>query len=728
MPHQRMPPFLLGFGNDLRKLAAAFLLPVARRRAWLRASGQILAAAVLALGATTMLVAAIALGIDQLVGTARRQLIFPYLGPLLTWAQQGPHLPLAVLVALLGLFAITLLGRGLSPILRRRWLALAALLTLLVVSTAVDVAFTEGNGAVMDALNQKNADAFWGTAIGLMAIYLLTLPIQFLNTYGQQRWALAWRRSSTADLIKGSLGNQSYYHLQADPALSERIDNPDQRIADDVQLAVSSATTLFFGFCASLLSLGAYILVLFSISGTLVLSLAVATLLGNGVIVPLVRRLGQLGIRQQALEADYRFALVHIRSHAESLAFLRGERPVAQGLVRRFQALLANFERLIRWRTVVEQSSGLYAFLMQFIPYLVLSAAYFGSKVSLGDLTVGSLAFAQVQASLSFLIDRAEAVSGLFASLHRIGDLDSVLAAAKEAGLSTAPAFFLASATPASAPAPASASALRSESSTALTVAALADPSPLVVPLQGLDASAGVAPAAPLAPEAVGLRLCDLGVVHPGLGRLLLQGLDLNLTVGQRLLITGPSGSGKTSLLRVLCGLTQPASGRLERPGPDQTLVLPQQPFLPLGSLRDQLLFPGQTGSADVSDQALRQLMDRVGLADLAGRHADLGVEDDWGRVLSGGEQQRLGFARLLLRRPGLAILDEASSALDLAAEASLYALLVQAGPTVVSVGHRPSLRAFHHTELQLDGQGGWRLIPIAALVDQPSVGPELKV
>lgn len=249
-----------------------------------------------------------------------------------------------------------------------------------------------------------------------------------------------------------------------------------------------------------------------------------------------------------------------------------------------------------------------------------------------------------------------------------------------------------------------------------------------MVPLQGLDASAGVAPAAPLAPEAVGLRLCDLGVVHPGLGRLLLQGLDLNLTVGQRLLITGPSGSGKTSLLRVLCGLTQPASGRLERPGPDQTLVLPQQPFLPLGSLRDQLLFPGQTGSADVSDQALRQLMDRVGLADLAGRHADLGVEDDWGRVLSGGEQQRLGFARLLLRRPGLAILDEASSALDLAAEASLYALLVQAGPTVVSVGHRPSLRAFHHTELQLDGQGGWRLIPIAALVDQPSVGPELKV
>jgi len=205
----------------------------------------------------------------------------------------------------------------------------------------------------------------------------------------------------------------------------------------------------------------------------------------------------------------------------------------------------------------------------------------------------------------------------------------------------------------------------------------------------------------------------DLAVAHPGGGRPLLEGLDLALTAGQRLLITGPSGSGKTTLLRVLCGLVPAAAGRLQLPAPERILVLPQQPFLPLGSLRDQILFPAAADPSALGDGELRLLMKQVGLAALAARYPDLGQEEDWSRVLSGGEQQRLGFARLLLRRPALVILDEASSALDLQAEEALYGLLVAAGPTVVSVGHRPSLRAFHHWELALEGGGGWRFAPI---------------
>lgn len=209
------------------------------------------------------------------------------------------------------------------------------------------------------------------------------------------------------------------------------------------------------------------------------------------------------------------------------------------------------------------------------------------------------------------------------------------------------------------------------------------------------------------------LRLVDLAVAHPGGGRPLLVGLNLTLAAGQRLLITGPSGSGKTTLLRVLCGLAPAAAGRLELPEPERILVLPQQPFLSLGSLREQLLFPAAAENTTTSERELRLVMQEVGLTALAERHPDLAQEEDWSRVLSGGEQQRIGFARLLLRRPALAILDEASSALDLRAEAVLYGRLVAAGPTLVSVGHRPSLRAFHHWELALEGGGGWRLAPI---------------
>jgi len=686
MANPPMPPFLQSFGRDLLVLMAGFLLPRIRRRAWWRAWAQLVGAAGLALATAALLVGGSAQLADRLLGTARRQLAFPYLGPLLAWAGRGHHLPLLAGVALLGGLALWGLGRGLAGGLRRRWWALAGLLTLLVVATAVDVAFTEGNGAVMEALNRRSAAGFWGTAAGLTAIYMLTLPIQFLNSYGQQRWSLAWRRSTTVELQQAYLSGQSYYQLQADPALLERIDNPDQRIANDVALAVNGATSLFFGFCASLLALGAYILVLFHISAWLVLSLAVATLLGNGLILRLVRRLGALAFRQQALEADYRYALVHVRSHAESLAFLRGEVAVGQGLGRRFGALLANFERLIRWRALVEQSSGLYGFLMQFVPYLVLSSAYFSGRVSLGDLTVGSIAFGQVQASLSFLIDRAEAVSGLLASLHRIADLGTVLlgmpVALERPGEERASPEGMGIVSPAR--------------------------------LERAPQAAGGPPSrACSSPGEVALRLQDLTVAHPGGGRPLLVGLDLALAAGQRLLITGPSGSGKTTLLRVLCGLVPAAAGRLQLPPPEHILVLPQQPFLPLGSLRDQILFPAAADASAMGDPELRHLMEQVGLGGLAERHPDLGQEEDWARVLSGGEQQRLGFARLLLRRPALVILDEASSALDLQAEEDLYGLLVAAGPTVVSVGHRPSLRPFHHWELALEGEGGWRLVPI---------------
>lgn len=630
-------------------LAADLLLPPApeggsRRRPLLRAAALLGASAALALGAAVLLTGGACLLIAWVLGPARLDLAFPYLREALDSFNTYHQGAIALGVVVAALVAWLALVRGLGGRLRRRWLALTLLLALLVLTTAVGVAFTEGNGAVMEALNVRSAPRFWGTAAGLIGIYLVTLPVEFLNTYGQERFAIAWRDRSTAVLSEAYLTGHAYLRLEASGA----IDNPDQRIADDVQRAVVSSTSLFFGFCASLLALAAYVLVLFGISGTLVLTLVIATVAGNAVILRLVRRLASLTFRQQALEADFRFALMHLRRHAESIAFLRGEPWERNGLGRRFGRVLVNLERVIRWRAFVGQGTGLYGFLMQFVPYLVLSGAYFGGKVSLGQLTVGSIAFGQVQAALSFLVDRADDFSGLFASLHRIDELRA-----------------------ATAPRPA-----------------------------GIPATA-VAPA---------LRLQRLSVANPGGDGLLVRELDLQLGAGERLLISGPSGCGKTSLLRVLCGLVPAAGGRMAAPAASEWMVLPQKPYLALGSLRDQLLYTLPPGAGAVGDEELRRALIQARLEPLLRRYPDLEAETDWEQVLSGGEQQRLGFARLLLRRPAFVMLDEATSALDLASEEHLYGLLRQARMAVISVGHRPSLTAFHDRVLRLDGTGGWSL------------------
>jgi putative ATP-binding cassette transporter len=651
-----MATSLATLATEFRSLAGDLLLPPLQGRSpslrsLLRLGALLLASAALALGAAVVLLGTSAQLIAWLIGPGRLDLAFPYLGRALrtyTAERQGV---IALAVALCGLVPWWLLQRGLVAGLRRRWLLLTLLLALLVLSTAVDVAFTEGNGAVMEALNVRSAQRFWGTAAGLTAIYLLSLPVQFLTTYGQGRFALVWRDRTSRTLWEAYLAGQAYYRLESAGA----IDNPDQRIAEDIDRSVVRSTSLFFGFFASLLSLTAYVLVLFSISGALVLTLLITTLAGNAAILQLVRRLATLSFRQQTLEADFRFALMHLRSHAESVAFLRGEARERSSLEQRFARLLLNLERVIRWRTVVGQSSGLYGFLMQFVPYLVLSGAYFGGRVTLGQLTVGSIAFSQVQVALSFLVEKADDFSGLFASLHRIGELRAATDSSLNLRLD-----------------PTQRAGLRHDG-----------------------------------PELVLERLC---VADPGGDGLLIRDLDLRLAVGERLLITGPSGCGKTTLLRVLCGLVPAASGRLLTPAPGDWMVLPQKAYLALGSLRDQLLYTRPPQASPVPEGELRRVLTLALLETLLVRYPDLGVEADWDQVLSGGEQQRLGFARLLLDPCPFVVLDEATSALDLETERHLYGLLLKAGLAVISVGHRPSLEVFHQRILRLDGHGIWSL------------------
>lgn len=190
---------------------------------------------------------------------------------------------------------------------------------------------------------------------------------------------------------------------------------------------------------------------------------------------------------------------------------------------------------------------------------------------------------------------------------------------------------------------------------------------------------------------------------------------DLNLSVGagQRILVVGPSGCGKTSVLRVASGLWQPIAGTVERPKIGDLLFVPQRPYMLLGSLREQLCYPLREDSFD--DELLRETLKKVRLAKLVERYPDLGIKQDWPRLLSLGEQQRLAFARLLLNEPRFAVLDEATSALDVNTERMLYSMLVAKGVAVISVGHRPTLAEYHDEVLELSGSGNWRLFPASA-------------
>jgi putative ATP-binding cassette transporter len=213
--------------------------------------------------------------------------------------------------------------------------------------------------------------------------------------------------------------------------------------------------------------------------------------------------------------------------------------------------------------------------------------------------------------------------------------------------------------------------------------------------------------------DAQSLLVRHVDLVPPGSDRRLIHDLSLEVAPSQRVLVVGPSGCGKTSFLRLVSGLWPPSAGEVERPPLSELLFIPQKPYMILGSLREQLCYPQDPQR--FSDEHLRSVLEEVRLGALVQRYPDFDIKQDWPRLLSLGEQQRLAFARLLLNSPRFVVLDEATSALDVSTEQHLYELLAQREMAFVSVGHRPTLKSFHNLVLELDGQGGWKLMPAAS-------------
>ncbi|QPN62736.1 ABC transporter ATP-binding protein/permease [Synechococcus sp. CBW1004] len=542
------------------------------------------------------------------------------------------------------------------------WLLLALIVLLILVINGINVGISFVARNIDNALVAYKQDEFWKIVAIYAGCLVFALPIRALQSYLVPKLGLLWRQWLTSRLIGRYLENRAYYILNPNDESQEEIDNPDQRISQDANSFTAQSLAFTVGVFEALLTFVSFVIVLWTISSQLALVLLSYSVIGTGVIVFAGRRLVFLNNRQLKLEADFRYGLVHIRDNAEAIAFYKGEDVERREADRRLGGAIANFDRLIVWSALITVIQRSYDYFSRFLPWLVIAPLYFAKEKDFGVFGQAGIAFSQVFFSVSFIVNNITELASFSASISRLEGFQTK-----------------------------------------------------VEKISGLISRAEVTAASPPAAAAAGpasILVEHADLVPPRSTRRLIHDLSLSISPDQRLLVVGPSGCGKTSFLRLISGLWSPESGRVQRPPEGELLFIPQKPYMLLGSLREQLCYPQSPDR--FSDDQLRHVLEQVYLPDLVQRYPDLTVKQDWPRLLSLGEQQRLAFARLLLNGPRFVVLDEATSALDVTTEKKLYQLLVQREMAFVSVGHRPTLTEYHDTVLELDGQGSWRLLPAA--------------
>ncbi len=535
-----------------------------------------------------------------------------------------------------------------------KWQARGFLLLLaglLLVQTGFAVLINRETGEFTSALAAGDAARFWSAVRWCLLWVCGAVPTYALFYLVRDRLGNHWRRWLTHRFLERYFSHQKFYELNAQLA----IDNPDQRIAEDINTFTQKS--LFFGLIlmGSLIQLTAFSKVLWSISHELVFFLLLYAVVGTLVTLWVFGKpLTLLNFSQLRREADLRFSLIRVRENAEPIALYRGEDQEQRQVRQRFAGVFENFNLLIHRQFFLNLFQYSYTMLTLVLPSAIIATRVLSGEMEVGRAVQAAGAFTAVLAAISLVVDNFESLTRFAAGVDRLDAFYQTLQAPPRTGHGSTP--------------------------------------PEV--LEGVDE----------------LRLENLTVQTPAPERTLVQHLSLTVGAGEGLLIVGASGSGKSALLRTITGLWPAGSGRILRPAPQQMLFLPQQPYmLQGGGLRSQLLYPQP--DRPIPDQALLAVLEQVNLPDLAERAGGLTAELDWERTLSVGEQQRLAFARLLLSAPRFAFLDEATSALDLANEARLYRQLMATQTTPISVGHRASLLRYHAWVLELHGEGRWRLM-----------------
>ncbi|KAG5189245.1 putative ABC transporter Nda [Tribonema minus] len=570
-------------------------------------------------------------------------------------------------------------------------LLLAGVIGLTLANSGVSVAFSYIGRDFWTALSQKDPEQFnimleASPPARFMGALVAGVPVTVFYRFQREKLALAWREWMTLRVMDIYYAGQTYYSLEAE----REIDNPDQRIAEDVRAFTRVSLEFMITVITSVIDLASFSLILYRIYPQLFLAIIAYAGAGTAIAAALGRPLVGLNFEQLQKEADFRYSLIRVRENSESIAFYGGESVELAEIQRRLQLALDNFGDVIRAQRSLEFFTVSYRYLIQVLPGFVVAPLYFKGAIELGVVSQSYGAFNHILSDLSIVVNQFEALSQFSAGVERLSGFLARMSLEQDA-LAEAAAI-----TSNGAAAAASANGATAASANGAAAAPGA--------LNG-DAAAVQAGAA--------LSVRNVTVATPGGSRVLASGVSFDLPPGGRLLLVGQSGAGKSSLLRAVAGLWGAGCGAITRPPPEEIFFLPQRPYCTLGPLRDQITYPHRK-EGEPSDAELLDLLRRVGLPDLASlsgdgdEHAGLWSVKDWSDMLSLGEQQRLAFARLLYNEPRLAVLDEATSALDLDSERRMFELLRELeGLAYVSVGHRPSLLKYHDTKLRLTPGGG---------------------
>jgi vitamin B12/bleomycin/antimicrobial peptide transport system ATP-binding/permease protein len=541
--------------------------------------------------------------------------------------------------------------------LREKWVARGLLATIIAMAVMIVYAaklLNEWNARFFNALQEKDQAAFLAELRYWVIVVFIYIVIAVYRVWLRQMLSIRWRRWLTGTYYAAWLRDRTYYRMELQ---GQGTDNPEQRIEYDIAFFTTQTLTIGLGLISEVLTLVTFTVVLWNLSGSITVMgvtvpgymmwvAVIYAAVGSTLTYLIGRHLVRVNFDLERYNADFRYRMMRVRENAESIALYGGEPDEGRRLGGAFARIFDTYWRYMVLNKRLQWLTFFYYQAASIFPLIVASPRYFTGEIPLGVLTQTAGAFGQVQGSLSWFVDTFSILADWKANVDRLTGFSEAMERAKREAA------------------------------------------------QGARELA-VEPA----PAAGALALDDVQVLLPN-GRVLLEDVDVEIRDGERVVLQGPSGSGKTTLFRVLAGLWPFGKGRVRVPSGAKVLFLPQRPYIPIGSLREALCYPDRPEAH--ADPEIVKALQACQLGHLADRLDEAG---NWSLTLSGGEQQRLAFARAVLVKPDWLFLDEATSALDEANETALYELIRDRLPdaTVISIAHKPSVAAYHDRRLRID-------------------------